>query len=133
MKHSASPSDVFDAFRKSMLGKSDDWKDLVSDDVVLTAPLAEGSSRDEFIEINTPFFASIRGSELHRKLVDGNTVATRITTTVAAPGGMDIPLDVSEWYEIEDGKITALRTYFDASALRDQMKREHTVNGPTHR
>ena len=124
--HPDSPEEVFRAFRKSMLAGDDHWHKLLAKDVSLTGPLAATTGKEQFIEVNVPFFASIRGSELHRHVVSGKLVVTEITTTVAAPGSIDIPLEVSEWYEIENGKITSLRVYFDSSALRAQMKRENT-------
>ena len=123
---SPTPEAIFTAFRASMLANDGRWEDLIVDDVKLSAPLAQVEGRDAFIELNRPFFASIRESELHRKVVSGPYVVTEITTTVAAPGSVEFPLDVSEWYEIRHGKITALRTYFDASALRAQAAAEHT-------
>ncbi len=133
MKNTSTPSSVFDAFRQSMLEKNDDWKELLSEEATLTTPLAEAEGREQFIEVHATFTASVRSSALHRKLVDGNTVAARATTTISAPGTLDLPLEISEWYTIEEGKVTALRTYFDASALRNQMRREHTLDGPVHR
>lgn len=108
---------VFDAFRKSMLEKSEEWKNLISDDVALTGPLAQVKGKQAFIEINQPFFASIRGSELLDIVESGNVVITQITTDVALPDGTEKTLKVCEWYRVEGGNIAALTVYFDPSPL----------------
>ncbi|WP_116126813.1 nuclear transport factor 2 family protein [Lewinella sp. IMCC34183] len=113
---------TFEHFRQSMLDHSDDWRDLLAEDVTLTGPLAQVTGREAFIEVNTPFFASVRSSELHEAVYDGDRVITRITTTVAGPDSKEFPLAVSEWYTIRKGKVTDLTVYFDSAALRQAMQ-----------
>lgn len=112
------PKQVYDLFRESMITKTDAWKDLISDNVELVGPLVEAKGQENFIAINTPFFASILSSELHELVESGHKIITRISTTVGLPDGESLTLKVSEWYHIEDGKITSLITYFDSIELR---------------
>jgi len=42
----AQPIEIFNAFRDSMLSKSSDWIDLVSEDIFLSGPLAEVKGKE---------------------------------------------------------------------------------------
>ncbi len=116
-----SPKSTFEHFRKSMLLHTDDWQELLADDVTLTGPLSKATGKEDFIAVNTPYFTSIRSSKLHDSVVDGHRVITRITTTVGAPGSQEIPLEICEWYTIHDGKVTDLTVYFDTAAFRQAI------------
>lgn len=113
---------VFKLFRESMLSKTDEWINLISDDVSLIGPLAQVKGKDAFIEINKPFFESIRESEILEVIETGNYVITQITTSVEMPTGKIITLNVCEWYEIIDDKITSLKVYFDTAQFLNEMK-----------
>ena len=115
---------TYHTFRQSMLDQTDDWKDLLADDVKLVGPLAAVEGRDAFIEVNTPFFASIQESQLHELVEDGNRIITQITTIVTAPDGEPLALPVSEWYEFAEGKLTSLRVFFDTAEFRKRFGME---------
>ncbi len=115
------PKKVFEAFRKSMLAKTDDWMDLISEDVLLTGPLAQVSGKASFVEVNQAFFASIQTSKIYQLIENGDYIITQISTDVATPSGKIISLSVSEWYEIQDNLIQSLKVYFDTAELRNEM------------
>ncbi|NJB84506.1 ketosteroid isomerase-like protein [Lewinella marina] len=119
-----SPDKVFDAFRHSTLAGDDQWHEMLTEKVTFTGPLSVATGRDQFIENRAPFYASVRGGELHRRVVDGHTVITQVTVRIAAPGGGELPLDICEWYKIRDGKVAALHVYYDTAALRSLMEAE---------
>ncbi|MGB3181592.1 MAG: nuclear transport factor 2 family protein [Cyclobacteriaceae bacterium] len=116
-----SPIDTYHAFRNSMLANDNAWQSMLAEDVKLKGPLAEIQGKEAFIAINQPFFNSIKDSELLEAVEQDHYVITRIITTVHTPGGGTLPMEVSEWYDIREGKIQSLITYFDASELRKHM------------
>lgn len=116
------PKEIFNSFRKSMLSKTDDWMNLISKDVSLIGPLAQVSGRESFIEINKPFFDSIKGSEILEVIETGNYIITQITTDVEMPSGKIISLNVCEWYEIQGNMIISLKVYFDTAEFINEMK-----------
>ena len=116
------PKQVFEAFRESMLANTDNWKNLISENVSLIGPLAQVKGKEKFIEINEPFFASIRGSEIYQILENGNYIITQISTNVEVPSGKIITLNVCEWYEIKENKIDSLKVYFDTAEFINEMK-----------
>jgi len=117
-----SPKKTYNLFRESMIMKTEEWKNLISEEVELIGPLVRLKGRLSFIEVNTPFFESVLSSELHELVESGNKIITRISTEVGLPDGESLTLEVSEWYEVKDGKITSLRTYFDTTEFRKVFK-----------
>ena len=116
------PKEVFKSFRESMLSKTDEWMNLISDEVSLIGPLAQVKGKESFIEINKPFFDSIRGSEILEVKEIENYIITQITTDVEMPTGKVITLHVCEWYQIKGDKIISLKVYFDTAQLINEMK-----------
>jgi ketosteroid isomerase-like protein len=110
---------VYHKFRTAMLSGTDSWTELIAEGIYLKGPLAEAKGKDNFIAINKPFFASIQSSEPTKVVRSGQTVITQIVTVIKLPDGSDLALEVSEWYDIADGKIQSLVVYFDTHALRN--------------
>ncbi len=115
------PRQVYEAFRASMLAKTDDWIELLAEDVDLIGPLAQVKGKAAFVEVNKPFFSSIVTSKLHEMVESGDYIITRISTEVGTPSGKNLTLEVSEWYEIKNDVIQSLRVYFDTHDLRIAM------------
>ena len=118
---SNSTTKVFEAFRASMLAKTDDWMELLAEDVSLIGPLAQVEGKSAFIEINKPFFSLIQDSKLFQAAKSGDYIITQISTDVMTPSGKVLSLQVSEWYEIKDGLIQSLRVYFDTDEFRKEL------------
>lgn len=106
--------EIYKAFINSILAEDEDWKMLVAEDVYLKNPLAEVQGKDDFIILNTPLFEAIKDMKTHQLVVEGNFLITQVTATIKKPNEEIIFLDISEWYEIKEGKVVALRTYFDS-------------------
>ena len=115
------PIEVFKLFRQSMLSKTKEWMNLIADDVSLIGPLAQVEGKENFIEINKPFFESIRGGEVHKIIEKENAVITQISTIVEVPSGKEITLEVCEWYEINENKISSLKVYFDTAEFLKEL------------
>lgn len=115
------PLSVFNAFRQSMLSKTEEWTTLLAEEVSLIGPLAQVKGKENFIAVNKPFFESIRGSEVYEIVAHNNYIITQISTDVAVPSGKVITLNVNEWYEIENGMIQSLKVYFDTAEFLNEM------------
>lgn len=112
---------IYNKFREAMLSKTDSWTSFLSETVKLKGPLAEVEGKHPFIEVNTPFFASIQDSRLLKVVESSDTVITQIITEVALPNGKVISLNVTEWYQIEGGLIQSLTVYFDTFEFRNAL------------
>lgn len=117
------PRQVYEAFRTSMLAKTENWMELIAEEVKLIGPLAQVEGKAKFIEINKPFFSSIKDSTVHQIIESGDYILTRISTEVILPSNKTLTLEVSEWYEIRKNLIQSLRVYFDTAEFRKEMMR----------
>lgn len=118
---STSPQALYEAFRNSMLSNDGYWKTLLAEDIQFSGPLASGTGKEFSINLNDPFFASIKDSRLLEHVVVGNQVITRIETDIITPSGDLLTLAVSEWYTFKKGLLTSLVVYFDTAAFREAM------------
>jgi hypothetical protein len=118
---STSPQAQYEAFRNSMLANDSYWKTILAEEVQLSGPLASVTGKEMFINLNDPFFASIKDSRLIEHVVVDNQVITRIETDVHTPAGELLTLAVNEWYTFEKGLLTSLVVYFDTAAFREAM------------
>jgi len=116
-----SPLAVYKEFREGMLSGTNSWIGLITEQVKLKGPLAEIEGKEDFIKINEPFFASIKENTVHKAIEHENYVITQVTTEVEVPSGKRLKLEVSEWYEITDNKISSLRVYFDTAEFLREM------------
>ena len=116
-----SPLTIYQEFRTGMLSGTNSWTALITETVKLKGPLAEVEGKEAFIKINEPFFASIKNNTIHEAIEYENYVITQVTTEVEVPSGKRLKLEVSEWYEINEGKIASLRVYFDTAEFLREM------------
>lgn len=116
-----SPMEVFQAFGQGLMSGTDSWKDAVAQNVTFTGPVDAVEGLEAFTKLNEGFMPMIRGNEMKQVLESGNFVITQVLMDVAMPSGKSIQLDMSEWYEIKDGKIQNIKIYYDAEEFRKEM------------
>ncbi len=113
--------EVFQAFGQGMMSGTDSWKDIVADDIIFIGPIDQVNGKDSFIKLNESFMPAIRGNKMKKVVDNGNFVITQIEMQVAMQSGKTITIDMTEWYEIKDGKIVSLKVYYDADEFRKEM------------
>ena len=113
--------EVFQAFGQGMMSGTDSWKEVISQDIVFTGPVDQVNGLEAFGKLNESFMPMIRGNEMKQAMETGNFVITQLEMDVAMPSGKTIKLEMSEWYEIEDGKIKSIKVYYDAEEFRKEM------------
>jgi len=112
------PTQVYETLREGMLSDTEDWKQLISDEVTIVGPLVRLKGKANFIKIHESWFQSVERNIVHKLVEHNDFVITQISTTIETSNQESITLELSEWYTIRNGKIEALEVYFDASALR---------------
>ena len=117
-----SPMEVVQGFGAGMASGTDSWKKFIADDITFTGPAAQVSGLEAFIELNEGFMSMVRGNRMIKAVEADNFVITQIEIDVAMPTGKTITLDMSEWYEIKDGKIQHIKVYYDAEEFRKESK-----------
>ena len=115
-----SPMQVFQAFGQGMMSGGDSWQDVIADDVTFTGPVDQVKGKAAFVELNKQFMPAVRGSKIHQAIESGDFVITQVAMDIATPSGKSITLDMSEWYEIKNGKIQSVKIYYDAEEFRKE-------------
>ncbi|MEO1054349.1 MAG: nuclear transport factor 2 family protein [Bacteroidota bacterium] len=113
---------VFQAFGEGIMSGTNAWQEVVSNDVIFTGPVDQVKGIKAFADLNARFFPLVRGVEMKQVVEVGNFVITQVEMQVATQAGGVIALDLSEWYEINDGKIQSIKVYYDAEEFRKGMK-----------
>lgn len=120
----SAPIEVFQAFGQGMMSGTGSWKEVISDDITFTGPAAQTRGKAEFIQLNEGFLQMVRGNSMKQVAQSGDYVITQVEIQVAMPSGKTITLDMSEWYEVRDGKIQSIKVYYDA----EEFRKESTQN-----
>lgn len=113
--------EVFQSFGQGLMSGTDSWKGVVAENVTFTGPVDHVKGLDEFAKLNEEFMPMIRGNEMKQVVASDNCVVTQLLMDIAMPSGKVITLDMSEWYEIKDGKIQSIKIYYDAEEFRKEM------------
>ena len=113
--------EVFQAFGQGLMSGTDSWKEVVAENVTFTGPVDQVKGLEAFAKLNEGFMPMIRGNEMKQVVVSGNFVITQMLMDIAMPSEKIIKLDMSEWYEIKDGKIQSVKIYYDAEEFRKEM------------
>lgn len=96
-------------------------RSLLRDDVSFVGPFGTNQGVEGYVAQLEGLSKIVRGAEQQKVIVDGDDVCV-LYDLLTVPAG---PLPTSSWYHIADGKIDAVRTYFDARLLA------HTDDSPS--
>lgn len=116
-----SPMEVFQAFGEGLMSGTDSWKDVVAENVMFKGPVDQVEGIEAFAKLNEGFIPMIKGNQISQVLESGNFIITQVLMDIATPSGKTIQLDISEWYEIKEGKINNIKIYYDAEEFRKEM------------
>lgn len=118
---SNTPMQVFQSFGEGLMSGTDSWKEVVSESIVFQGPVDRVEGLDEFEKLNAKFMPMIRGNKMNLAVESGDYVVTQVEFEIATPSGPNITLDMTEWYEVSDGKIQSIRVYYDAEEYRREV------------
>jgi ketosteroid isomerase-like protein len=96
-------------------------RSLLRDDVSFDGPLGANQGVEDYVAQLEGLSKIVRGAEQKKVIVDGDDVCVLYDLLTISAG----PLPTSSWYHIADGKIDAVRTYFDTRLLTQ------VANSPT--
>ncbi len=116
------PMEVFQAFGAGLMSGTDSWKEVVSEKVTFTGPVDQVKGLTAFAKLNNDLMPMVRGNEMKQVVEAGDFVITQTLFKLAMPSGKTVNLDMSEWYEIKDGKIQNIKVYYDAEEFRKNLK-----------
>lgn len=114
------PMQIVQGFGAAMASGTDSWKKFIADEITFSGPAAEVSGLQPFFELNEGFMRMVRGNRMKKAVEVNNFVITQVEIDVEMPSGKTITLDMSEWYETENGKINTIKVYYDAEEFRNE-------------
>lgn len=116
------PMEVFQAFGQGLMSGTDSWKEVVSENIIFTGPVDQTEGLDAFAKLNEQFMPMMKGNEMKQVVSTDNFVITQVLMEIEMPNGKEMKLDMTEWYEISNGKIQSLKVYYDAEEFRNAIK-----------
>ncbi len=116
-----SPMEVFQAFGEGLMSGTDSWKEVVEEEIVFTGPVDQTKGLEAFANLNATFMPMMRGNEMIRVVQADNYVITQVIIKIEMPSGKKMDLDMTEWYEVKNGKIQSIKVYYDAEEFRKEV------------
>lgn len=92
-------------------GDFDTARSLVHDDVSFSGPIDAFNDADSYIAALRGLSQIVQATEEHKVFADDNDACVIYDLVTATPAGT---APTAEWYRLRDGKISAVRVYFDA-------------------
>ena len=108
-------------YQRSIGKGTDEWQNLLADDVVFHGPLNEVNGRKAYVELANIFFSMVKNYRLLNSLGSENHAAVEGRYTVTTPSGKTHTLAMAEWFEVITGQIQSIRIYFDAEDFRREF------------
>lgn len=100
---------------------TDEWQNLLAEDVVFHGPLNEVKGRKAYVELAGSFFSMVSNYRLLNSLGNEDHAAVEGVYAVTAPSGKILTLAMAEWYEVKKGRIQSVKIYFDAEDFRREF------------
>jgi ketosteroid isomerase-like protein len=109
---SADPRAVADKFFKAWTtGDFAAARSLLHDDVSFAGPIDSFNSAEAYLGALEGLAQIVKAAEEQKVFVDGNDVCVVYDLVTNTPAGT---APTAEWYHIRNGKISAVRVFFDA-------------------
>jgi limonene-1,2-epoxide hydrolase len=109
------------SFQTSLASGNDEWTDLVSENISFKGPVTDVKGKPAFIDLNKSFFPMVRAYEPINAFEQGNFACLEGRFKLATPKGNEIEVVMAEVYLVENGKIQAVRVYYDAEDFRKEF------------
>jgi len=114
--------EVFQAFGQGLMSGTNSWKEVVAENITFTGPVDQTEGLDAFARLNEQFMPMMKGNDVKQVVHVGNYLITQIIMDIEMPTGKKMKLDMTEWYEINNGKIQSIKVYYDAEEFRTAIK-----------
>jgi limonene-1,2-epoxide hydrolase len=107
-----SATEIVESYRAA-LGTGDfaTARTLMQDNMTFQGPLDTFNTADQYLEASKRLASIIERIDIKRMFADGDDVCILYDMVTNTPAGTAF---IAEWYQVQDGKIVALRAVFDA-------------------
>ena len=119
------PEDVIRHFYDHLSGQSDAWQRDLAENVVFSDASGKlrADGRDAFIQSYTGFLSAVERVQLRQLIVNGEDAAATVSYDYRSPSGGKLRQNDAEIWKVVDGKIVAMKLYFDITEFRAFMAR----------
>jgi ketosteroid isomerase-like protein len=115
--------DIVKRYYKSLEEKSDEWKDLYSDDAVFAdaSKILLAKGKEEVVQSLVPFLNGVDGVKIKELIIEENKACAIISYIYVNSNKERMNQDVAEILEVKNGKLNKQTIYFDLTAYRTFM------------
>lgn len=110
--------EVLDVFGQSLMTGTEDWKNVVADDISFKGPVDQVEGKEAFIQLNLGFFPMVKGVEMLRRTEENGLVCSEMIYKIQTPTEEVLTCNMVELAQITDGKIQSMTIYYDAEEFR---------------
>jgi len=93
--------------------QGDGLADLVSKDIRFVGPLMQASGAEEFLALNAQILPFLAGMRMAAQFERDNDVCSIYEMDMTSPKGEHLTLTMADWIQVNDGRITEERIFFD--------------------
>src|SRR6266508_4147317 len=105
--------DVGERYYAAFDAHTEDWQDLVTDDVVFDGPLQHARGKAEFVGLTGQFLHAHRETRLLRRMANDNEDASIFQFGIEAQNDQQLTSPVAGCATVRDGRIKDFRVYYD--------------------
>ena len=118
-----STKDIVQRYYKSLEEKSDEWKDLYSDDAVFAdaSKILLAKGKEEVVQSLVPFLNGVDGVKIKELIIEEDKACAIISYIYVNSNKERMNQDVAEILEVKNGKLNKQTIYFDLTAYRTFM------------
>jgi ketosteroid isomerase-like protein len=94
------------------------WEAFLDDEMLFTSfttPIRRITGKDAYLEATKGFYSIIKGLETKGIVVEGERACALTRYDLQLPGGPVFESHIAEVFEVRDGKIKLLDSYFDSA------------------
>ncbi len=91
-------------------------EEVVADDIVFDDPMTKARGKEEFVHYTKKWAQNKITFKMIKQFVDKDDVCSLYTMDVPTPAGT-LSMDVADFIQVRDGKITKEKVYFDPRSL----------------
>lgn len=119
-----STKDIVQSYYKSLEDKSDDWKDIYSDDAVFSdaSQILFAKGKEEVVKSFVPFLKGVTGVKIKELIIEDDRACAIINYDYVNSKKERMNQNVAEILEVKNSKLTKLTIYFDLTAYRNFMR-----------
>jgi ketosteroid isomerase-like protein len=93
--------------------KGEGLKDVLTHDMEFVGSLMKTSGAKEYVDSTRQFLQMHRATRMMRQFENGDDACSIYEMDIATPAGGMLTLEITDWIQVEDGKVAKQKIYYD--------------------